>query len=61
MPLATIDTKTALIVVDLQKGIVNLPSIQPISGVIERSSAFPSSRRNRYNPRGYQPAGKKEL
>jgi nicotinamidase-related amidase len=40
MPLTTIDTKTALIVVDLQKGIVNLPSIHPISGVIERSCAL---------------------
>ena len=40
MPVTTIDTKTALIVVDLQKGIVNLPSIHPISGVIERSCAL---------------------
>jgi nicotinamidase-related amidase len=40
MPVTTIDTKTALIVIDLQKGIVNLPSIHPISGVIERSCAL---------------------
>ena len=40
MPVTTIDDKTALIVVDLQKGIVNLPSIHPISGVIERSCAL---------------------
>ncbi len=40
MPVTTIDDKTALIVVDLQKGIVNLPAIHPISGVIERSCAL---------------------
>src|SRR6202044_3841578 len=31
---------TALIVVDLQKGIINLPTIHLISGVIERSCAL---------------------
>ena len=40
MPVTTIDTKTALIVVDLQKGIVNSPTIHPIAGVIERSCAL---------------------
>jgi nicotinamidase-related amidase len=37
MAVTTIDDKTALIVVDLQKGIVNSPFIHPIAGVIERS------------------------
>jgi len=36
MPVTTIDDKTALIVVDLQKGVVNSPLIHPIAGVIER-------------------------
>ena len=40
MPVTTIDDKTALIVVDLQKGIVNLPSLPRISGVIERCCAL---------------------
>jgi nicotinamidase-related amidase len=40
MPVTTIDDKTALIVVDLQKGIVNSPTIHPIAGVIERSRAL---------------------
>ncbi len=40
MPVTTLDDKTALIVVDLQKGVVNSPSIQPVSGVIERSCAL---------------------
>jgi len=37
MPVTTIDTKTARIVIDLQRDIVNSPFIHPISGVIERS------------------------
>ena len=40
MPVTTIDNKTALIVIDLQKGIVNLPTVHPIAGVIERSCAL---------------------
>jgi len=40
MPVTAIDEKTALIVVDLQKGIVNLPTVHPIAGVIERSFAL---------------------
>ena len=40
MPVTTIDTNTALIVVDLQKGILNLPCIHPLSGVIERACAL---------------------
>jgi nicotinamidase-related amidase len=37
MRVTTIDPKTALIVIDLQKGIINLPCIHPLSVVIERS------------------------
>ncbi len=40
MPLTTLDPKTALVVVDLQKGIVNSPFIHPIAGVIERTCAL---------------------
>jgi nicotinamidase-related amidase len=40
MPVTTIDDKTALIVVDLQKGILNSPLIHPIAGVIARSRAL---------------------
>jgi nicotinamidase-related amidase len=40
MPVTTIDPKTALIVVDLQKGIVNSPFVRPVAGVIERSCAL---------------------
>jgi nicotinamidase-related amidase len=40
MPVTAIDEKTALIVVDLQKGIVSLPTVHPISDVIERACAL---------------------
>jgi nicotinamidase-related amidase len=37
MPITQLDTTTALIVVDLQKGIVGSPLIDPVGPVIERS------------------------
>jgi nicotinamidase-related amidase len=40
MPLTSLDPKTALIVVDLQKGIINSPFINPVAGVIERTCAL---------------------
>ena len=35
MTVTTIDLKTALIVVDLQKGIVSLPTVHPMEGVVK--------------------------
>jgi nicotinamidase-related amidase len=40
MPVTTIDTKTALIVVDLQKGIINLPTVHPMAGVVDHARAL---------------------
>lgn len=40
MTITTIDPITALIVIDLQQGIVQLPAHPPIGGVIERSVAL---------------------
>jgi nicotinamidase-related amidase len=40
VPVTTLDPKTALIVVDLQKGIVGLPFIHPVADVIERTQAL---------------------
>ncbi len=40
MALTTLDMNTALIIVDLQKGIIGLPVIHPIGGVIERARAL---------------------
>jgi nicotinamidase-related amidase len=37
VPVTALDPKTALIVVDLQKGIIDSPFIHPIAGVIERT------------------------
>jgi hypothetical protein len=39
MPLTTLDPKTALIVVDLQKGIINSPFVHPIAAVLAKRSA----------------------
>jgi nicotinamidase-related amidase len=40
MPLTTLDPKTALIVIDLQKGIVNGNFIHPIGDIIDRTRAL---------------------
>jgi len=40
MPLTTLDPKTALIVIDLQKGIVNGNFVHPIGEVIDRTRAL---------------------
>ena len=40
MSLTTLDPKTALIVVDLQKGIVSVPLVHPIAAVVERNHAL---------------------
>ena len=37
MPLTTLDPVTALIVIDLQKGIAGHPLIHPLSGIIQRT------------------------
>ena len=50
MPLTTLDPKTALIVVDLQKGIISSPFIHPIAGVIERTRALLDAFRQRDLP-----------
>ena len=50
MPLTRLDSKTALIVVDLQKGIINSPFIHPVAGVIERTSAWLDAFRQRDLP-----------
>jgi nicotinamidase-related amidase len=40
VPLTTLDPQTALIVVDLQKGIVSFPFLHPIDDVVKRSRAL---------------------
>lgn len=40
MTIAAIDPKTALIVIDLQKGLLSLPTIHPIEGVVANASTL---------------------
>lgn len=40
MPLTTLDSKTAIVVIDLQKGIVALPTATPTAPVVERAAVL---------------------
>ncbi|HEX4065229.1 MAG TPA: isochorismatase family cysteine hydrolase [Acidobacteriaceae bacterium] len=50
MPLTALDPRTALIVVDLQKGIIPSPFVHPVEGVIERNRALLDGFRRRDLP-----------
>ncbi|WP_248794586.1 isochorismatase family protein [Pseudomonas sp. MWU13-2105] len=50
MALTTLDPNTALVVVDLQKGIVGLPVSHPIGEVIERARTLADAFRERGLP-----------
>jgi nicotinamidase-related amidase len=50
MALTTLDPNTALIVIDLQKGIVGLPLIHPVDEVIARARALAASFRSQNLP-----------
>jgi nicotinamidase-related amidase len=50
MTLTTLDPKTALIVVDLQKGIVPMPTAHPIDGVVKHAVALTEAFRERDLP-----------
>jgi nicotinamidase-related amidase len=50
MPLTTLDSKTALVVIDLQQGIVALPTVHPTADVISRSRALADAFRARGLP-----------
>ena len=50
MPLTMLDPMTALIVVDLQKGIINSPFIHPVATVIERTRTLLDDFRRRDLP-----------
>ncbi|MEI9803213.1 MAG: isochorismatase family protein [Pseudolabrys sp.] len=50
MPLTTLDQKTALIVVDLQKGIVGYPTVHPAGEVVKRAAALAAAFRSRGLP-----------
>ena len=50
MPLTTLDNTAALIVIDLQKGLVITPVVHPIDGIIERSARLTRAFRERGLP-----------
>jgi nicotinamidase-related amidase len=50
MPITTLDPQTALIVVDLQQGIVGLPLAHPVDAVTQRSIALLRAFRDRELP-----------
>ena len=50
MPVTSLDAKTALIVVDLQNGIVSRPLAPPMDGVVERAAALAEAFRGRGLP-----------
>jgi len=50
MPVTTLDSKTALIVIDLQKGLVSLPTAHPMDGVVKHATALASAFRKRGLP-----------
>jgi nicotinamidase-related amidase len=50
MPLTKLDDNSALIVIDLQKGIVGIPTAQPVSEIINRSARLAKAFRERNLP-----------
>jgi nicotinamidase-related amidase len=50
MPLTQLDTTAALIVIDLQKGIVGMPTAHPTSEIIDRSAQLARAFRERGLP-----------
>ena len=73
MTVTTLDPKTALIVVDLQRGIVSRPTLQPMDGVVKHAGALTEAFRGHGLPvvlvnvaggapgRTEQPRGRPEL
>jgi nicotinamidase-related amidase len=50
MPLTHLDPNAALVVVDLQKGIVGLPTVDPIAGILQNAAALARGFRERQLP-----------
>jgi nicotinamidase-related amidase len=40
MALTTIDDKAALVVIDLQKGIIGLPAAHPVDAIVQRAASL---------------------
>jgi nicotinamidase-related amidase len=50
MPLTTLDTTAALIVIDLQKGCVGMPTVHPFAEIVDRSTQLACAFRKRGLP-----------
>ncbi|MES2185973.1 MAG: isochorismatase family protein [Pseudomonadota bacterium] len=50
MPVTTLDTKTALVLIDLQNGIVAYPTVHPTAGVVQQAGALATAFRDRGLP-----------
>jgi nicotinamidase-related amidase len=50
MPVTTLDPKTALILVDLQKGIVSIPAAHPAAGIVANAGALADAFRKHQLP-----------
>jgi nicotinamidase-related amidase len=50
MPISQIDPVAALIVIDMQKGIVSLPTVHPIGGIIDNVDRLAKGFRSRMQP-----------
>ena len=50
MPVTTLDPKTALIIVDLQKGIVGMPTAHPTAAIVQNSAILARAFRSRNLP-----------
>ncbi|GAA1930826.1 isochorismatase family protein [Streptantibioticus ferralitis] len=50
MPATTLDPRTALVLIDLQKGIVGLPSVHPSAEIIERGARLAEGFRSKGLP-----------
>jgi len=50
MPLTKLDTVPALIIIDLQKGIVSMPTVHPAAGIVGRSAQLAKAFRKRGLP-----------
>jgi nicotinamidase-related amidase len=50
MPLTTLDPTSALLVIDLQKGLVSLPTIHPIDAVLKHAAALAAAFRRHALP-----------
>ena len=50
MPVTTLDPKTALIVIDLQKGIISRPTVHPTAEIVKHAAALAEAFRDRGLP-----------